>query len=115
MAQWNGQFTGNTHATKIEDLEAMLRHAVAVFRETNSDTEQRVKGKAVQKLAAKLLSARLKFLKAQLYDVQPVVGEDLRKRESRVESLMRTQEKVYSDGVNGILFEFNAQDLTLQS
>lgn len=80
MAQWNGQYTGNSHLTKVEDLEATLRHAVTIFREASSSAESDTKGKAVRKLAEKLLSARLKFLRAKLYDAEPVLEKDTKKQ-----------------------------------
>ena len=111
MAQWNGQFTGNTHLTKVQDLEQTLSHAVTVFREANSSAELPAKEKAVQKLAAKLLTARLKLLKAQLYDTEPVISDELSSRNKRIETLRQQEAKVRTDGVNGILIEFGVQDL----
>jgi hypothetical protein len=75
MAQWNGQYTGNSHATKVEDHENMLKHSVQVF--DSCDQVQRVtKGKAVKKLAAKVFNARLKMVRAKLYDAEPVKSAD---------------------------------------
>jgi hypothetical protein len=111
MAQWNGQYTGNTHATKVLDLEGTLSHAISVFREADSAEESRTKEKAVRKLAEKLLSARLKFLKAKISDAAPVTEKDASHRNSRVDTLRRQEIKVRSDGVNGILAEFGVEDL----
>ena len=71
MAQWLGQFSGHTHATKLEDAETALRHAVAVFRAAGPDDHGR-KSKAVRNLAERLLAARLKLLKARLAALEPV-------------------------------------------
>lgn len=109
MAQWNGQYTGNTHSTKVGDLEATLRYAVTVFR--NSDEKRNAKGKTVQKLAAKLLSARLKFLKAQIYNAEPVIAENEKKQNINIQTLLQLEAETRINGVNGILIEFGAQDL----
>src|ERR1700755_1725191 len=87
MAQWNGQFTGNTHATKVKDLEETLAHAVNVFREAESAEEIQAKGKSVRKLAEKLLNARLKFLKAKIYDAESILEKDEAKRAIQIENL----------------------------
>ncbi len=111
MAQWNGQFTGNTHATKIEDLEETLVQAVSAFRTVSSDAESGSKGKAVRKLAEKLLSARLKFLKARLNDAEPVTEENIKKQISQVENLRHQEAQMRLEGISGVLAEFDAPDL----
>ena len=50
MAQWNGQFTGNSRATKIKDLEEMLSHAVEVYHELSLNDERVIKEKQFAKL-----------------------------------------------------------------
>lgn len=114
MAQWLGQFTGNSHQTKVEDLEATLRHAIDIFRETALPEERLVKEKAVRKLAKKLLTARLKFLRAKLYDAEPVTENIAKKQKINIESLRHQEIKTRLDGINGILVEFGAQDLAVQ-
>ena len=49
MAQWSGQFTDLTHASKLADAEETLRVAVLAFRATPSEA---AKGKVVRRLAA---------------------------------------------------------------
>ena len=110
MAQWIGQFTGNSHATKVQDLEETLRHSITVYRETDSAEERLRKRKAIEKLAEKLQNARLKFLKAKLYDAEPVKEHDSRKQGKQIENLHQQLEKVCSDGISGILKEFNIED-----
>ena len=113
MAQWNGQFTGNTHLTKVQDLEQSLRRAVIVFREADSSAERLTKEKRVQKLTVKLLTARLKLLKAQLYEAEPVISDDLSEKTKRIETLREQEAKVRAEGVKEILIEFGVKDLIL--
>ena len=110
MAQWNGQFSGNTHKTKVLDLERMLRHSVEVFRTCSEETKPS-KGKAVKQLAAKLLNARLKMIKAALSETIPVEEENLQKRRSQLDHLLAEEKKLGMEGVNGILIEFDIKDL----
>ena len=110
MAQWNGQFTGNSHATKVNDYEDMLKHAVEVFQ-ISSDEDRGGKSKAVKKLAGKVLNARLKLVKAKEYEAEPVKSEDWAKISSQIEHLRQTEAKLTSEGVNGILLEFGAKEL----
>ena len=112
MAQWNGQYTENSHATKVQDYEDVLRNAVKTFLETNSTEEKIVKEKAIHKLAERLLTARLKFLKAKLNDAEPVIEEKASKQKVQIEHLQQQIEKVRLEGINGILMEFGFQNLT---
>jgi hypothetical protein len=111
MAQWNGQYTGNSHATKVKDLEELLVHAVSVFRDANSIEERTKKEKTIYKLVKKLLTARFKFLKAKLYEVEPVIEENAKERRVQIEHLEQYIEKMQTQGANGILIEFGVQDL----
>jgi hypothetical protein len=111
MAQWIGQYTGNSHATKVQDFEETLRHSITVYRETASYEERFSKRKAIKKLAEKLLNARLKFLKAKLYDAEPVKETDSKKRSSHTDNLHQHLEKVRSEDINGIFKEFDIEDL----
>ena len=113
MAQWWGQFTSKSHQTKVKDLEEALRHSVIVFREAGSSKESTTKEKAVCRLAEKLLTARLKFLKAKIYNAEPVIEENQMSQNKRMETLRKQETKVRSEGVNGILIEFDAKDLTI--
>ena len=110
MAQWNGQYTGNTHGTKVTDFEHALRHAVEAFR--NASDELRLsKAKAVKKLAAKVLIARLKMVKAKLAETKPVEAKDWEKRIVQVDHLTILERNLKAAGVAGILIEFGAQEL----
>jgi gamma-glutamyl phosphate reductase len=110
MAQWNGQFTGNSHTTKVRDLEELLVHAVEVYNESSSIEEKTSKEKAIHKIAEKLLNARLKLLKAKLYDTEPVIEEKVKKQFVQIEHLQQKILKVQDAGVEGILEEFGLQN-----
>ncbi len=110
MAQWAWQFSGLSHATKVDDTEYMLRHAVNVFKSA-SDDEKGKKAKSVKKLAIKVLNARLKLVKAKRSEIEPVKSEDWAARKIQVEHLIEVESRLTSEGVNGILAEFGAQDL----
>lgn len=95
MAQWNGQFSGNTHETKVRDLEDSLRIAVAAARSSSDGG----KGKAVERIADRLLSARLKVFRARLSRCED---------DDDVPSLMKKIEDLDSQGVQSVLAEFGA-------
>lgn len=113
MAQWNGQYTGNTHQTKVVDLVKMFKNSIAAFRNADSDVELKSKKKNLFKLAEKLLNARLKLLNAKLYDVNPVIEDKVEIQSSHLENLRRQLEKVESEGVNGIFVEFGVEKLII--
>src|SRR5437763_46963 len=102
MAQWLGQFSGNTHATKVQDLEGALRHAVDVFRGTRSIKARRAKAYAVQNQAKKLFAARLRLLKARIAANAPIAVEEAKSRTSGVESLRKREAKTRAEGWMGI-------------
>ena len=64
MVQWSRGFSGNTHATRVEEAEAAVRNSVTVL-EAQSATAQSNPVKNVRKLAERLLSARVRMLKAR--------------------------------------------------
>jgi hypothetical protein len=109
MAQWYGQFTGNSHSTKVKDLEEMLNQAVNVYRKSSSE-EKITKEKAIHKIAEKLFTARLKLLKAKLYDAEPVTEEKEKRQTIQIEHLQQKILKVQEAGVEGILEEFGFQN-----
>ena len=111
MAQWWGQYSGNSHQTKVDDLEEILQHAVIVFHNSDSDLERNSKKKNLCKLAKKLYNARLKLLRAKLDEAQPVIEGDLETQSSRIEALRTQEAKVKSEGINGIFVEFGIKEL----
>ncbi len=109
MAQWLGQFSGHTHATKVEDAEDALRHAVAAFRAAGPDDRGR-KAKSVRNLAERLLTARLKLLKARLAALEPA-AEGREQNSEGIESLLARAARTRTEGVDGILAEFGSLDV----
>jgi hypothetical protein len=105
MAQWMGQYSGNTHKTRVEDLEAALRQAVHAFRMTISEPERRKKAKSIRNLAKRLLSARRHMLRARV-----AATEVFAQRGREIESLREREAAAAEEGVLGILAEFDAQD-----
>ena len=109
MAQWLGQFSGNTHATRVADLEAALRHAVAAVRQADGTDAAGAKAKAVRRLAKRLLSARLRAARARLDAAAPLTSEQ---REARgdLRALRSLESAIRAAGVAGILTEFGVPD-----
>src|SRR5690242_7741928 len=109
MAQWMGQFTGHTHATKVKDMEESLRKAVDAFAAAQSADQLR-KLQILRHLASRLLGARPKLLRARIsvaaelkykqkkVHCQQVLGLELRAQELEVQ------------GVDGILKEFGVHE-----
>jgi hypothetical protein len=106
IAQWLGQFSGHTHATKVADAEDALRHAVAVFRVAGPGDWGRM-AKSVRNLAERLLTARLKLLKARLASLEPA-AEGREQNTEAIESLRVREVRARAEGVGGILAEFGA-------
>ena len=106
MAQWIGQFTSNTHKTKVEDCEESLRHAVAVFTECTDNDKRPEKLKSVQKLAEKLFVARTKLLRARIYDAEPVLDGEKRETKKLLNRLHEQLDSTEMAGTEGILKEF---------
>jgi hypothetical protein len=111
VAQWLGQFSGMTHETRVQDLEAALRHAVAAFRTTTPLSEREKKAKDVRNLARRVLSARLRLLKSRIARGQePRTTGKPSGWSDGIDALRARETKVRDEGVSGILAEFGAQD-----
>lgn len=104
MAQWNGQFSGLTHETKVQDIEASLRQAVVAYRGA-SVAERDSKAKAVRHLSKRLLAARLKALRARLSGLREPGKR--RVREVQLMQLQTREHELLAEGVAGILKEFS--------
>jgi len=108
MAQWLGQFGGNTHRTAVLHAEELLRHAVvALTRAASVDKPKRTKG--VRRLAKRLLAARIRFLKAQLgAAISPATEDVLSQRAPEIARLELALASLTSAGIEQILTEFSA-------
>lgn len=96
MAQWKGQYSGHTHLTKVLELEGSLRKAVAAYL----SSEEADKLKAMEKLAVRLLNARVKNLRARLdLLVEPESGAKLRQQ----------VDFALSGGLSAVLREFSGE------
>src|SRR2546423_538656 len=104
MAQWRGQFTDQTHRSKLAVAETTLRTAVAGFRAA-TPAEASAKAKAVRRLATRVLELRLKMLKARRNALGPVD-----KTSALAEKLQKPESAVLAAGMGGILAEFGAAD-----
>ena len=70
MAQWSGGYQGETHTTRVAGAEAALRHGVSVLQTATSDGDRSKAARNVCQLAARLLSARVRKLKARLEAIE---------------------------------------------
>jgi hypothetical protein len=110
MAQWLGQFTGNTHKTKVLDAQALLEHAVEVFKNAGP-AERFEKAKAVCRLAKRLHDARQRFLKARTKALtRPNVDPQGPVESREVEKLRAALSDLVYGGISQILDEFAARD-----
>ena len=101
MAQWKGQFSCRTHATKVRRLEKTLADAVSGLKAV-SDDEHGNKLKAVRRIAARLLSARLHMMRSRISAAKD------KQREASVETLRSREEMARAGGADAILREFGA-------
>lgn len=108
MAQWAGQFSGNTHETRRADAENALREAVVQSREAGAPLDRE---KAL-KLAAKVLFAREHVLNARLSAFTHVpTTERMEKNEPAIRSLRAKLEALKAGGLDAVLKEFGANDV----
>jgi hypothetical protein len=107
MAQWMRQFSGLTHGTKVQDVEASLRQALAALSGAAYSDRAR-KAKAVRRLCERLLASRLKELRARY----SALTEPGKKSEAgkRVVRLLARQNELNSQGIDGILKEFGVPE-----
>jgi hypothetical protein len=112
MAQWQGQFSGRTHETRVLDAEATLRKAVGALREVNSTDEREHLAKQVRNLAKRLLTVRLQLLKSRIAKAseQRMTGSPSAWVDG-IAALRAKEAEVRSKGINGILQEFDATDI----
>ncbi len=112
MAQWLGQFSGRTHATRVLDVEVTLRRAVGALREVSSAEERARLAKQVRNLAKRLLTARLQLLKSRIARAseQRMSGSPSAWADG-ITALRSKESEIREIGINGILQEFDAADL----
>jgi hypothetical protein len=104
MAQWSRQFSGETHASKVAELEASLRIAVTSLNSDSSEDGRPRKAKAIRSLAKRLLSARLHLMRSR------IVTASEKQIGLNVESLSAREIAARAAGVPGILIEFGVKD-----
>ncbi len=105
MAQWMGQFSGETHKTKIEDRKAQLRQAIEVYRSTAGEEERRSQEKKVIRFAENLHQARLKGAKAVWAAWDPCDTEGLGR-------MLRKMEVLEQQSIESVLKEFHVEDIS---
>lgn len=106
MAQWLGQFSGNTHRTAVVDAQELMPHAVAAFVNASSAERPR-KAKAVRPLAKRLLVVRTRFLEAQLSAASDPPFDDALSQVAKLEEALSA---LIAGGVTEILKEFGFHD-----
>jgi hypothetical protein len=107
MAQWNQQYSGQTHETKVQDLEASLRKAVKAFSAATSETEKNHKEKAVRHLSERLLESRLKILHVRISGLI-VAKSKAGATDEEIARLKVREQEMRDNGMDGILREFSA-------
>jgi hypothetical protein len=105
MAQWARAYCGDTHETKVGDAERSLRLAVVAYHECETSSKES-KQKQIHRLAERVLTSRLKALKAR---ISMLNAPGIQKRKQIDISHLRLQiQSIKDDGVLGILKEFDA-------
>ena len=107
MAQWSGQFTGNTHLSKVQDREQQLRHAIEVYRTLDSETKIEAQKQTVARFAKQLLDARVRATKARIAALDPRDDNDRIRAESKIDEML-------NGGVSSILEEFGGLDICVE-
>ena len=82
MAQWNGQFTGRTHASKAKARREALLAAIHTANEgSDGELDQ------LRKLADRFIQAETKMLKARLARLLEEDSSEIQKLQSKVEEV----------------------------
>ncbi|XZE18338.1 hypothetical protein SH449x_003627 [Pirellulaceae bacterium SH449] len=101
MAQWMGQFSGNTHLTRIQDREAQLRRAIDIYVSKEGQAERDSYNQTLIKFSERLLDARIKALRAQISSLDP--------RDENIRVSIETKiQRMTLRGIDAILEEFGA-------
>ena len=107
MAQWIGQFSGHTHATKVGDLEESLHKAVTAMAGAR-DVDRNRNAQAVRHLAERLVAARLKLLRAKIASAAELKYKNGVASSEPVPRLKNLARELEAKGVAGVLKEFGA-------
>jgi hypothetical protein len=107
MAQWAGGYSGDTHATRVAEVEAALRQAAAALKSEAADGPTPKAVAKARKLAERLLSARLRMLKARISALKDAsVQETVPPAGAQLASPRQRLATVEAQGLPGILAEF---------
>ena len=108
MAQWQGQFSGRNHATKVADIERSLLTSIDSLTQGDAQNRKELL-QNIHAIAKKLLTARLKMLRARMTQLsEPGRQQDQR----QTASLKATIDQMTAEGLDSILREFGIDDLT---
>jgi hypothetical protein len=112
LAQWAGGYSGDTHATRVAEAEAALRQAATGLR-SDASSEPRAKVVAnARRLAERLLSARVRMLKARLSALRDASAKEAATPVSeQFASLRMRLASLQEQGLLGILAEFDLENL----
>ena len=102
MAQWIGAFRGHTHETKVKDVEASLKKAIAAY---STATPLNAKFEAMHHLAERVLMCRLKATRAQLAQLCES-GSKQRLNEKAIARYEHEFARLQENGIEGVLKEF---------
>ena len=105
MAQWAGGYSGNTHATRVADAESALKQAITAFRLHEGAAASAQGHDKVARMAERLLSARVRMLKARLLTLRDASAQD-GSSPAQLTDLEVRLKKLQEQGVAGILTEF---------
>jgi hypothetical protein len=112
VAQWLGQFTGQTHETRVQDVEDSFRHAVQALHETLPGAVRERSAKTVRHLAKRVLQARLRALKARIARAsEPRMTGQQTAWSDGVAALQAREVATRAGGTNAILVEFGVEEL----
>jgi hypothetical protein len=106
MAQWAGGYSGNTHATRVDDAEAALKQAITTIRDRSADEPMAQDFAKVTRMAERLLSARVRMLKARLTALQDASAQEGASAGAQLSDLRDRLTTVQAQGVAGILAGF---------
>ena len=102
MAQWMHQFSGNTHASRVNDRRDILSNAIATWNTAATEDRTAQMRKKLLRLADDLISAMIK--EKQAYLDRTELDEQSANYQTKTEEIQTLQEC----GVDGILRSMGA-------